>query len=393
LRTDNCPYYEDVESIFIKEENMKKSVSVLLAAVMTASALVACGSSETPATTTAASTTAASAETTAAKGETTAAAPAETKDVDTLNVAFVPSREPDEIVTATEPLKDMLKKELLPLGYNVKNVNITVGTSYEAVGEGLAAGTIDVGFIPGGTYVLYDDDCDVLLTATRDGLSIDSDDAKVWNDQKPTKPVTDQVTFYRALMIAGPSEAGKAVSEKVNKGEELTWDDLNGLNWGVMNPTSSAGYIYPALWIQEKYQKNITDLAHAVQCDSYGTAFARLAQGQIDVLCTYADARRDYEEKWQSEYAMKNSIWDDTNVIGVTPGIYNDTISASKTSATMDDGFKKAFQQAMINIGNTEEGKKVISIYSHQGYVEANDKDYDSARSAQELIKSLRLGQ
>lgn len=373
---------------------MKKSVSVLLAAVMTASALVACGSSETPATTTAASTTAASAETTvAAKGETTAAAPAETKDVDTLNVAFVPSREPDEIVTATEPLKDMLKKELLPLGYNVKNVNITVGTSYEAVGEGLAAGTIDVGFIPGGTYVLYDDDCDVLLTATRDGLSIDSDDAKVWNDQKPTKPVTDQVTFYRALMIAGPSEAGKAVSEKVNKGEELTWDDLNGLNWGVMNPTSSAGYIYPALWIQEKYQKNITDLAHAVQCDSYGTAFARLAQGQIDVLCTYADARRDYEEKWQSEYAMKNSIWDDTNVIGVTPGIYNDTISASKTSATMDDGFKKAFQQAMINIGNTEEGKKVISIYSHQGYVEANDKDYDSARSAQELIKSLRLGQ
>ena len=32
--------------------------------------------------------------------------------------------------------------------------------------------------IPGGTYVLYDDGCDVLLTATRDGLSIDSDSAK-----------------------------------------------------------------------------------------------------------------------------------------------------------------------------------------------------------------------
>lgn len=370
---------------------MRKSVSVLLAAVMTASALVACGSAETPVATTAAATTAsASAETTAEKE---IAAPVETKDIDTLNVAFVPSREPDEIVTATEPLKDMLKKELLPLGYNVKDVNITVGTSYEAVGEGLAAGTIDVGFIPGGTYVLYDDDCEVLLTATRDGLSIDSDEAKVWNDEKPTKPVSDQVTFYRALLIAGPSEAGKAVSEKINKGEELTWDDLNGLNWGVMNPTSSAGYIYPALWIQERYQKNITDLAHAVQCDSYGTAFARLAQGQIDVLCTYADARRDYEEKWKDDYAMQNSIWDDTNVIGVTPGIYNDTISVSKTSPTIDDGFKKAFQQAMINIGNTEEGKKVISIYGHQGYVEAKDEEYDSARDAQELIKTLRLGQ
>ena len=54
-----------------------------------------------------------------------------------------------------------------------------------AVGEALAAGTADVGLIPGGTYVLYEDGCDVLLTATRDGLSIDSDNAKDWNDNAP----------------------------------------------------------------------------------------------------------------------------------------------------------------------------------------------------------------
>jgi phosphonate transport system substrate-binding protein len=382
---------------------MKKTVSMLVAATMAASMLAGCGSSATSTQTTQAAsqgetaqaeTTAAAGESTAAAGETTAAAPAETKDIDVLNVAFVPSREPDEIVTATEPLKDMIKKEMLPLGYNIKDVEITVGTSYEAVGEGLAAGTIDIGFIPGGTYVLYDDDCEVLLTATRDGLSIDDDDPKVWNENKPTKPTDEQVTFYRALIIAGPSEAGKAIGDKVNNGEALTWDDLNALNWGVMGPTSSAGYIYPALWIQENFQKNITDLAHAVQCDSYGTAFARLAQGQIDVLCTYADARRDYEDEWQGDYAMKNSIWDDTNVIGVTPAIYNDTISGSKVSKVMqDEDFKAAFKKAMINIGNTEEGKKVIAIYSHKGYVEANDSDYDSARDAQKLIKSLRLDQ
>ena len=87
-------------------------------------------------------------------------------------------------------------------------VEITVGTSYEAVGEALSAGTADVGLIPGGTYVLYDDGCDVLLTATRDGLSIDSDSAKDWNDNAPTEPTTEQVTSYRALMIAGPSEKG-----------------------------------------------------------------------------------------------------------------------------------------------------------------------------------------
>ena len=96
------------------------------------------------------------------------------KTIDTLRIAFVPSREPEEIITATEPLKQMLTDELAKLGYDVGEVDITVGTSYEAVGEALSAGTADVGLIPGGTYVLYDDGCDVLLTATRDGLSIDS---------------------------------------------------------------------------------------------------------------------------------------------------------------------------------------------------------------------------
>ena len=34
------------------------------------------------------------------------------KQIETLKVAFVPSREPQEIITATEPLKELLKTEL-----------------------------------------------------------------------------------------------------------------------------------------------------------------------------------------------------------------------------------------------------------------------------------------
>src|SRR5699024_6285946 len=109
------------------------------------------------------------------------------KTIDELTIGFVPSREPDEIVTATEPLKDLLTDEMADLGYDIEEVDITVGTNYEAVGEGLSAGKTDVGLIPGGTYVLYDDGADVILTATRSGLSIDSDEAKDWNDNKPTE--------------------------------------------------------------------------------------------------------------------------------------------------------------------------------------------------------------
>lgn len=342
---------------------MRKAVSVLLTAAMCAGM--------------------------AAVGSIPVCAGGENQQIDKLTISFVPSREPEEIITATEPLKEMLTSELANLGYDVAEVDITVGTSYEAVGEALSAGTADVGLIPGGTYVLYDDGCDVLLTATRDGLSIDSDSAKDWNDQAPTKPSENQATSYRALMIAGPSEKGQELAAKVNAGEELTWEDIDSANWSVMGSSSPAGYIYPSLWLQENYEKNITQLSHAVQSDSYGSAFARLASGQVDILCTYADARRDYEEKWTSEYARENGIWDDTAVVGVTPAIYNDTISVSKTSAIMDDAFKAALADAFINIGNTEEGKEVIAIYGHNGYQSAQSSDYDSERAAQKMIQEL----
>lgn len=156
-----------------------------------------------------------------------------------------------------------------------------------------------------------------------------------------------------------------------------------------MSASSSAGYIYPSLWLNENYDKNITDLKSAVQSDSYGSAFARLASGQVDILVTYADARRDNEEKWTTEFGRTDSIWEETNVIGVTDPIYNDTVCVSKTSEIMDDNLKTAIQNAFINIGNTDEGKEVISIYSHQGYQPAKSSDYDKERDAQNLIKEF----
>ncbi len=369
---------------------MKKTVSVLMAAALCAAMIGGCSGSSQTGTTTAAekeSATSAAGETTQAEASTEAKA--ENKKIGKLNVYFVPSREPEEIVTATEPLKDMLKTELGKEGYDIGEVVITVGTSYEAVGEALSAGTADIGFIPGGTYVLYDDGAEALLTATRDGLSKNSDSAKDWNDGKATEPTKDQATSYRALIIAGPSEKGQELAAKVNNGQELTFEDLDSANWSVMSSSSSAGYIYPSLWLLKNFNKNILNLTHAVQSDSYGSSFARLASGQVDVLCTYADARRDYVDKWNSEYGRTGSIWEETNVIGVTPPIYNDTISVSKTSKIMDDDFKMAVQDAFISIGNTEEGKKVIAIYGHMGYQPANDSDYDNERAAQKMIKEL----
>ena len=307
-----------------------------------------------------------------------------------LNIMYVPSREPSEIIMVTEPLKNLLTTELAGLGYDVENVNISVGTNYEAVGIALSAGTADIAVgMPANTYILYEDGCDVILTATRDGLSVDSDDPRDWNNNEPITASQNQAVGYRALIIAGPSAKGQELTAKVNAGEALTWDDLNSANWAVMSSTSSAGYVYPTIWLMNNYDgKTIGDLQHTVQVDSYPSAFARLASGQVDVLCTFADARRDYEDAWMTTFGRDADIWTETDLIGVTPMIYNDTVCVSKTSKTITPEFVEALQTAFMNLNKTEEGRNVIAIYSHTGYLPAVSSDYDNERVAQEIMKN-----
>lgn len=346
---------------------MKKTLALFLTLVLTAGLLAGCGKKE----------------------PSQPSEPAEPKRIETLRLMFTPSADPQAILATTEPFKETLREELAKLGYEIAAVEIAVGESYEAVGDALAAGTADVGVgMPGGTYVHYDDACEAILTATRSGLSKGFADAKDWNDEMPTVSVDQQTTFYRSLIIAGPTEKGKALAAKVNAGQALTWEELNDATWSVMGKTSSAGYIYPALWLQDHYGKSIADLSHTMVSGSYDEAFARLASGEVDVLATYADARIDYALRWSSDFGREESIWGDTNVIGVTSGIYNDAITVSKTSAIMDAGLIAALQDALINIAeNTSAGKAVIEIYDHRGYQKAAPADYDSERAAQRLLK------
>jgi phosphonate transport system substrate-binding protein len=66
--------------------------------------------------------------------------------VDSLKIAFSPYADSDTITAATALLKQLLQEKLLEKGHDVKNIEMTVGTSYTAVGEALSAGSADLGF-------------------------------------------------------------------------------------------------------------------------------------------------------------------------------------------------------------------------------------------------------
>ena len=366
---------------------MKKIIALILAMVLVLS-LAACGAKEeAPATEAPAAEAPAAAETEAARPH-----------FEKLTLEFVPSKDADVIIAGTANLPELVKAEMANLGYDIDEVEITVGTNYDATGEAMSAGTIDIGWLPGGTYALYSDDTEVILTATRNGLSNDSTNPADWNGEA-NKTLKDgpQVTFYRSLIYAAPTEYGKQLAAKVNAGEKLTWEDLDGATWAVQKTSSSAGYIYPTLWLMENYDKKISDLSNVMPLDSgYGTAFSYAAAEQVDIIVCYADGRNDYEASWnlpvdqQDETGKQgmgrnDSIWNELNVIGVTEGIYNDTVAISKESQFYTPELKEALQNCFINIINTEEGKAIFDVYSHAGYAVAQDSDYDGARAALEL--------
>ena len=327
-------------------------------------------------------------------------AAAENPHFDKLTLEFVPSKDADVIIAGTANLPELVKAEMAKLGYDIDEVDITVGTNYDATGEAMSAGSIDVGWLPGGTYALYSDDVDVILPATRNGLSNDSTNPADWNGvENATKKDGPQVTYYRSLIYAAPTEYGKQLAAKVNAGEKLTWEELDKASWGVQKTSSSAGYIYPTMWLMENYDgKKVSDLSNVIPIDSgYGTAFSYAAAEQVDIIVCYADGRNDYEASWmlpineQDEtgkqgLGREKPIWEEMNVIGVTDGIYNDTVAVSKESPFYTPELMAALQDCFINIISTDEGKAIFSVYSHTGYAKAVDSDYDGARAALALV-------
>ncbi len=310
--------------------------------------------------------------------------------VDQLKIAFSPYADAEQISAATEPLEALLQAALAEKGYDVRDVAMTVGTSYTAVGEALSAGSADIGFISGGNYVLFSDDCDVLLTALRYGINKDSENPADWNDGTIEENTEDLSRYYRCILLAGPSERGRALAEKVNAGETPDWEELNDATWAVLNPTSASGYIYPCLWLMDRYGKGISDLEHVVQSDSHTTSVARLASGQVDVMVSYGHIRIKNAPLWESEYGGTAPMAQQTDVIGVTEGIYNDMIAYSKTSPLMqDEAFRRALGEAFIELAQTGEGRELFGVFSQIGYDWGQDSDYDGERAAQKLLRSM----
>ena len=378
---------------------MKKKALVLILGLLCLLGLAACGGSETPKTTT---NDPAAYQTTGRGGVipggsvtqalqpvgTTQALPAGSgTHIDTMTVMYVPARSSEDILVSTADLGELLISSFRERGFDIGNVVLRMSEDYTSCGMELAAGTVDVAYLPGSVYAMYGDEVQLALTATRDMLSNDSTIPSEWNGEANKSELLPGVPvgYYKSLIYAAPTDIGQALAAKVNAGGSLTWDDIAGCRWAVGPATSAHGHIYPNLWLKEHFDKKLTDLPQMTVME-YPEAFRQAAAGQVDIIVCYADGRMDYEAQWQASWGRPASIWNELNVVGVTPNIYNDTLCLSRAGVNRDvltnPHFIKTFQEIMMKLPETEEGQRILGVYSHTGYMVGQDSDYEITRNA-----------
>lgn len=308
------------------------------------------------------------------------------KEEKVLNVYFVPSRDGADILDTVAPLEQLLKDELATLGFEYDTVKVSVGSSYEVAAQAVTAGNAEVVFLPGGTYVTYENEGEGLvpiLAATRSALTVTGTDPKVWNQHvidngKISGSETEVATGYASIMVVNNTTTiGAALLAELN-GTGLTWDTFKDAKFCRGSATSSAGTIYPGIWIKDTFPGHTMDElgSNVLEVKDYGQKIADLKAGNCDVVSLYGDARRDYEDRWDTDLTK---IWTETSVIGVSDMITNDGI---QVGGHVSEELRTALATAFKNLIKTTAGAEIFGIYSHTGYADIEAKDYNGARKA-----------
>jgi phosphonate transport system substrate-binding protein len=309
----------------------KKLIGVSMSVALAAGVLAGCGNNE--------------------EASTSSGSNGEGAEKKELTVQFVPSQNADTLEAKAKPLEKLLSDEL------DRPVKVSVSTDYNTIVEAMASKKVDVGFLPPTAYVLAKDQgaADVILQAQRYGV----------ND-KDGSPTDELVDSYKSMFIV-----------KKDSGID-SLEDLKGKKIGYQNVTSSAGYVWPAASLMDVGLDPLKDV-QPVTLKGHDQAVISLLNGDIDAAVTFQDARtivqKDYED-----------VFDQTKVIHYTEPIPNDTVAVQ---SDMDKDLRKDIQEAFINIGKNEEGKKIIrDIYTHEGYVKADDSKFEIVREYGEKVKT-----
>ncbi len=337
-----------------------------------------------------------------------------------IHLQLVPSNDPATLLTRAKALEPILKRYEPNYEWT-----IDVGSTYAATTTALAAGQIDGGFLTASGYAQMTIEkpgkTKLLLSASRSAYKVQADDfpgIKKENLEQQRKAMNGangyvyrgeqsekEVDFYCSIVITLKDSEREALNLPKLDGDgdgEVSLKEIHDGNavWGVMGATSSSGYIYPTKYIYEGgYTGGFVDKAAYESKSkeeqakfmigntekSYPAMVDDLLSGQIDVAVGFFDIR--YGSAFTQsggKYFQDEAVFTKTYTQAVLDPIMNDTVCArGDLSDAKSEAIRNALKKAVKDGGKDEEGTGawlLYQIYSHTGYINGDDANYDAAR-------------
>lgn len=360
------------------------------------------------------------------------------KDPNQIDVVFVPSRDATALGESAKKLEPVLDKIMKDknLPYYFK---ISTSTTYPAAGTALMNSQADVGFLTGTSYaqmtVDHPGSVEVLLTAERSGFKVQTTDYKNPNNteegrHKQVQAMNGEIDNYEYLAEQDTVNVANSynsilISNRNHKengvATEIKYvDDLIGKQIGIQNNTSGAGYNYPKLFLanmkneanrklwfrpDSQYLNNDYIKEHGltivsgepdaskgeikgVEIKGYDAAFTEVMNENSNFAGVWGFMDIRYSNgynKTDGTYKGDKSVFTNTYTVAMTDPIFNDTISVrSGLEKEKKDAVKLAFKTAVKQGDVKTEGTGaniIYNIYSHTGYSDGVDANYDNERT------------
>lgn len=282
------------------------------------------------------------------------------KEDDTLTIQYVPTNTADaDAVTADF---EAYMENLLDM-----DVEVSVATGYEAIPDAMESGKIDVGIMPPATYVQ--------ARSIKGAVSILSS-TLVDYDQTTELPVADsKVGDFKAEVIT------------LKDAPISSWKDLEGKTIAVLGAASASGFIYPAAEMKDA-GVDFSKVKFTVISDVV-SAIGAVVTGQVDACFTFEGSRYVFNNVVTDNDGNKVDLFETCKAAILSAGdIPNDAIAVNPS---MDAELQAKVKDAFLKMASDPEGLAIMSAWGHTGYVESNEKAYDTIASFMDKAASVEI--